>query len=109
MHGAVQLTAELQRQIDAMRGAVGGLPIRHVWCFDDTQRGDDAPFPNKPVVEAPNGVFYLAPFADGRLVYWDQSGRSRPTRARNVYLMLDSNMLVFLTRVLLEGRKTPDT
>jgi hypothetical protein len=106
MHGAVQLTAELQRQIDAIRGAVGGLPIRHVWCFDDTQRGDDAPFPNKAVVEAPNGVFYLAPFADGRLVYWDPEGRVLPG-ARDVHLMLDSNMLVFLTRVLLEGSEDP--
>lgn len=105
MDRMIRHTPEIDHQIGLMRKVAAGIPIKHVWCFDPTQRVDDTPFPNQPLIATNYGTYYLAPFVDGRLVYWDEREARLHAAARDVHLLFDSNMFSVLIAVLLNGSR----
>jgi hypothetical protein len=108
MDRMIRQTPEIDHQIELMREVAAGIPIKHIWCFDHTQRIDDAPFPNQPLITTNYGTYYLTPFVDGRLVYWDEKEGRLNSGARNVHLLFDSNMFAVLIAVLLNGSRDPE-
>jgi len=101
-------TKEIRDVIGAMHDISNGIPIRHAWVFDKTQKVDDAPFPPEALLETRFGTYYVAPFVNGRLMTWHEAKQQVAPATRRPFVFLDSNMLTRLREVLVDGHKEPE-
>ncbi|HTW85604.1 MAG TPA: hypothetical protein VMD91_16150 [Candidatus Sulfotelmatobacter sp.] len=97
---------------DALRTAVNSLRadrenVQRIWIFDPEQRRDDDPSPPAISFGSDSGLRFVAPFAPGRLMYFDAvTQKYRPAKRRTI-LGLDSNLCSLLREVFVHGSDDP--